>query len=82
MGGRPLAPAKTLHECAIGPEASLDLTLPLLGGKGGFGNLLKHAHVQSKVTNYDACRDLSGRRVRYVEAEKKMKVWRLEQEHT
>jgi hypothetical protein len=51
----------------------------LLGGKGGFGALLRGQGRDGKITdNFDACRDLSGRRIRHVEAEKKMKGWQKE----
>jgi len=50
--------------------------LRLCGGKGGFGALLRGQGRDGKITdNFDACRDLSGRRIRHVEAEKKLKEW-------
>ena len=45
----------------------MNLTLRLLGGKGGFGANLKSAggRMSNKVsTNTDACRDLGGRRLK------------------
>jgi hypothetical protein len=43
----------------------------LLGGKGGFGSLLKRQPaVKKRTNNFDACRDLSGRRLRHVNQEK------------
>eukprot|EP01091_Cochliopodium_minus_P012030 TRINITY_DN3557_c0_g1_i1.p1 TRINITY_DN3557_c0_g1~~TRINITY_DN3557_c0_g1_i1.p1 ORF type:complete len:330 (-),score=119.61 TRINITY_DN3557_c0_g1_i1:6-995(-) len=59
----------------IGP---IHLNLPLKGGKGGFGSLLRGGPKGVKVnrvTNKDACRDLSGRRLRHVEGEKSLKEW-------
>lgn len=51
----------------------------LRGGKGGFGSLLRGSGAaQKKTTNFDACRDMSGRRMRHVNAEKKLKEWRQE----
>jgi len=45
----------------------------VFGGKGGFGSLLRSFGSQiSKNRNQDACRDLSGRRLRNVKAEKRM----------
>uniref|UniRef100_F6QSD6 SDE2-like domain-containing protein n=2 Tax=Ciona intestinalis TaxID=7719 RepID=F6QSD6_CIOIN len=45
----------------------------LLGGKGGFGSMLRALGSQiEKTTNNEACRDLSGRRMRDVNNEKKM----------
>lgn len=55
----------------------------LLGGKGGFGSLLRGAATkagQKKTNNFDACRDMSGRRLRHVNAEKKLEEWRAEAE--
>jgi len=50
-----------------------------LGGKGGFGTLLK---IQSKkagaktTLDFGACRDLNGRRLRHVNDEIKLRKWR------
>ncbi|KAI3988844.1 hypothetical protein MKX01_016415 [Papaver californicum] len=55
----------------------------LLGGKGGFGSLLRGAGTkagQKKTDNFDACRDMSGRRLRHVNAEKKLEEWKAEEE--
>ncbi|CEO99969.1 Replication stress response SDE2 C-terminal [Plasmodiophora brassicae] len=60
----------------------LDLNGRLLGGKGGFGSLLRgsSAKVGQKATsNFTACRDLSGRRVRHVEDEKALAEWKNQQ---
>ncbi|XP_041467794.1 replication stress response regulator SDE2-like isoform X1 [Lytechinus variegatus] len=52
------------------------VTLPLLGGKGGFGAMLRMIGAQiEKTTNREACRDLSGRRMRDVNNEKKLQSW-------
>eukprot|EP00899_Mesostigma_viride_P008299 jgi/Mesvir1/17470/Mv08746-RA.1 len=49
----------------------------LLGGKGGFGSLLRGAGATGKkTTNFDACRDLGGRRLRHVNAEKNLQKWK------
>jgi len=46
----------------------------LLGGKGGFGSLLRAFGKQiTKSTNKEACRDLTGRRIRHVNNEKRLK---------
>lgn len=43
----------------------------VLGGKGGFGSMLRAIGAQiEKTTNREACRDLSGRRMRDVNNEK------------
>jgi hypothetical protein len=59
--------------------ATLQLLLRLRGGKGGFGALLRGQGRDGKITDdFGSCRDLSGRRVRHVEAEKKLKAWEKE----
>lgn len=58
---------------------SVRLLLRLKGGKGGFGSLLRGAATkagQKKTNNFDACRDMSGRRLRHVNAEKRLEEWR------
>ncbi|KAG6420188.1 hypothetical protein SASPL_116708 [Salvia splendens] len=55
----------------------------LRGGKGGFGSLLRGAATkagQKKTNNFDACRDMSGRRLRHVNVEKRLEEWRAEAE--
>nr|KAF6400022.1 SDE2 telomere maintenance-like protein [Molossus molossus] len=48
----------------------------LRGGKGGFGSMLRALGAQiEKTTNREACRDLSGRRLRDVNHEKAMAEW-------
>lgn len=48
----------------------------LVGGKGGFGSMLRAIGAQiEKTTNKEACRDLSGRRLRDINAEKRFKEW-------
>ncbi|KAK1348674.1 Autophagy 6 [Heracleum sosnowskyi] len=63
------------------PINPIALLLRLRGGKGGFGSLLRGAGTiagQKKTSNFDACRDLNGRRLRHVNAEKKMEEWNAE----
>ena len=53
--------------------------LPILGGKGGFGTLLKGLSKQAgakQTTDFGACRDLNGRRLRHVNDELKLQKWR------
>ncbi len=55
----------------------------LRGGKGGFGALLRGSTVKigaKRTDNFSAMRDLSGRRMRHVEAEEKLAEW-LKTEH-
>ncbi|KAL1350372.1 hypothetical protein HN51_014461 [Arachis hypogaea] len=59
------------------------LLLRLKGGKGGFGSLLRGAATkagQKKTNNFDACRDMSGRRLRHVNAEKRLEEWKAAEE--
>ncbi|ODN06214.1 Protein SDE2 [Orchesella cincta] len=57
----------------------------VLGGKGGFGSMLRAIGAQiEKTTNRDACRDLSGRRLRDINEEQRLKKWfskQAEREH-
>jgi hypothetical protein len=50
----------------------------LLGGKGGFGAMLRAAakKAKGKTTDFGACRDLSGRRLRHVNDELIMQKWK------
>ncbi|CAG9863055.1 unnamed protein product [Phyllotreta striolata] len=48
----------------------------ILGGKGGFGSMLRAIGAQiEKTTNREACRDLSGRRLRDINEEQRLKKW-------
>lgn len=48
----------------------------LLGGKGGFGSLLKGQQaVKKKTKNNDACRNLEGKRLRHVNQEQQIKSY-------
>jgi len=52
------------------------LHLRLVGGKGGFGSMLRAIGAQiEKTTNREACRDLSGRRLRDINEEKRVKAY-------
>uniref|UniRef100_A0A8D8RN00 Protein SDE2 homolog n=1 Tax=Cacopsylla melanoneura TaxID=428564 RepID=A0A8D8RN00_9HEMI len=52
----------------------------VLGGKGGFGSMLRAIGAQiEKTTNREACRDLSGRRLRDINEEKRLKTWLSQQ---
>lgn len=55
-------------------NCNVDILIPLLGGKGGFGSLLRAIGAQiEKTTNRDACRDLSGRRLRDIKREDELR---------
>lgn len=48
----------------------------VFGGKGGFGSMLRAIGAQiEKTTNREACRDLSGRRLRDINEEKRLKEY-------
>lgn len=52
----------------------------LCGGKGGFGSMLRAIGAQiEKTTNREACRDLSGRRLRDINEEQRLKNWIAQQ---
>ena len=52
----------------------IQITPKLPGGKGGFGSMLRAIGAQiEKTTNREACRDLSGRRLRDINEEKRFK---------
>ncbi|XP_034534176.1 replication stress response regulator SDE2 isoform X2 [Notolabrus celidotus] len=63
-------------EDPLQPGAVYHLEPRLCGGKGGFGSMLRALGAQiEKTTNREACRDLSGRRLRDVNHEKEMAEW-------
>lgn len=70
---------QTHHPCdtkAVNKHAvvRIDLVQSLLGGKGGFGSLLRSMKPKAKGDeNFDACRDLSGRRLRQVNNEQRLR---------
>lgn len=51
-------------------DSTFDIRLRLVGGKGGFGSQLRaqgnRMSSRKRAGNYEACRDLSGRRLRSV----------------
>ena len=62
---------------AHGLLPSCTVLLRLCGGKGGFGANLRGAGKGGRITNNDdACRDLSGRRMRIANAEAKLQEWK------
>lgn len=66
-----------LITAAEGPR-ELGCLVRVMGGKGGFGAMLRSARGgldAKKTTNFDAMRDLSGRRMRHVNNEQKLKEW-------
>ncbi|XP_042865595.1 replication stress response regulator SDE2-like isoform X1 [Penaeus japonicus] len=58
----------------VSEDETVTATLRLPGGKGGFGSMLRAIGAQiEKTTNREACRDLSGRRLRDINEEKRLK---------
>lgn len=78
-GGRQLQDGCALSAYGVGSDSTVHVVLRLRGGKGGFGALLRGQGRDGKITtNFDACRDLSGRRLRQSNAEKKLQEWKAE----
>jgi hypothetical protein len=62
------------HETLQGDWIHLELSVRQCGGKGGFGSMLRAQGGRmnaQKTTNFEACRDLQGRRIRTVNEAKK-----------
>ena len=71
---------KLLHNIqslkGLASGSTIDINLKLQGGKGGFGSLLRgQAISKRKITNFDASRDLQGRRIRNVKYHQKIMEW-------
>jgi hypothetical protein len=59
---------------------NIQLSGRILGGKGGFGSMLRAQGGRmnaQKTTNFEACRDLQGRRIRTVNDAKKYVLFSL-----
>jgi len=70
------AAAAFLGALASGHFCIVRVLFRLLGGKGGFGALLRGQKGRGKkTTNLDAMRDLSGRRLRHSKAVERIKSW-------
>ncbi|XP_050075501.1 replication stress response regulator SDE2-like [Anopheles maculipalpis] len=67
----------TSLECgSLRPDVPVRIVERLPGGKGGFGSMLRAIGAQiEKTTNREACRDLSGRRLRDINEEKRLKAY-------
>ncbi|XP_067131157.1 splicing regulator SDE2 isoform X1 [Centruroides vittatus] len=64
------------NQCTVANNGIVHISLTLLGGKGGFGSMLRAIGAQiEKTTNREACRDLSGRRLRDINEEQRLKRW-------
>ncbi|CAG8502092.1 16733_t:CDS:2 [Acaulospora colombiana] len=82
LSGKRLADDSQIFEDEQVEFTTLNLNLRLLGGKGGFGSMLRAQGgkmASQKTTNFEACRDLNGRRLRTVNEAKRL-ADHLEQE--
>ncbi|CAF4860093.1 unnamed protein product [Pieris macdunnoughi] len=71
INGKLADPGVVLYESNI-----VRICTRLIGGKGGFGSMLRAIGAQiEKTTNREACRDLSGRRLRDINEEKRLRKW-------
>ena len=76
---RDLADGEAL--CCDAAAPPVRAMLRVLGGKGGFGAMLRLSGRSGvKTTNFDACRDLNGRRLRHVNAEQQLREWESQAE--
>jgi len=65
-----------LELAGSGQPCTVRVVFRLLGGKGGFGSLLRGQKGRGrKTTDLDAMRDLSGRRLRHAKAVERIKEW-------
>ncbi|BAM41031.1 conserved hypothetical protein [Theileria orientalis strain Shintoku] len=61
-------------------EVTIDVLFKVLGGKGGFGKILKsQAKKKSQSSNLDSCRNLQGQRIRTVRLSEQMNRWKEQQ---
>ncbi|CAG8528071.1 5202_t:CDS:1 [Acaulospora morrowiae] len=80
--GKQLTEDDRIFESEHAEFTTLNLKLRLFGGKGGFGSMLRAQGgkmASQKTTNFEACRDLNGRRLRTVNEAKRL-ADHLEQE--
>lgn len=75
-----LSNGKTLNKFNFIQDSVVHVIPKLCGGKGGFGSMLRAIGAQiEKTTNREACRDLSGRRLRDINEEQRLKNWIAQQ---
>lgn len=75
-----LSKGKKLNKSEIVDDGVVYAVPRLCGGKGGFGSMLRAIGAQiEKTTNREACRDLSGRRLRDINQEQRLKNWIAQQ---
>lgn len=67
---------KKCTDDSFSSNGNVHIVFRVYGGKGGFGSMLRAIGAQiEKTTNREACRDLSGRRLRDINEEKRLKTW-------
>ena len=72
----PFAPGARVLRCVAREDVHVHVRhVGCVGGKGGFGSLLRASGRKSEVSNKDACRDLGGRRLRHVNAARTLEQW-------
>ncbi|KRT83712.1 hypothetical protein AMK59_3425, partial [Oryctes borbonicus] len=75
-----LQDGKLISADTVIKRQNISIVLRTCGGKGGFGSMLRAIGAQiEKTTNREACRDLSGRRLRDINEEKRLKKWITQQ---
>ncbi|KAK5964612.1 Telomere Sde2 domain containing protein, partial [Trichostrongylus colubriformis] len=62
------------HVGDLSEDVLFQVHFRVLGGKGGFGSLLRSFRV-NKSTNQLMCRDLNGRRLASIDEEQRLKKW-------
>jgi hypothetical protein len=73
--GKDLQPTTALCDLSEDSTVFLLCSLRLLGGKGGFGSLLRGQKAHKKTTDFSSSRDLNGRRLRHVRQDKMLEEW-------
>ena len=59
---------------SVADPVRVELRGSLKGGKGGFGSLLRSVKPKAQQDdNFEACRDLSGRRLRHINNERRIR---------
>ena len=78
QGGKDLASTSDLQ---LDQTLYVELRGSLKGGKGGFGSLLRSVKPKTQQDdNFEACRDLSGRRLRHINNERRIREFHQRQE--
>lgn len=77
-GGKVSQPRPLIGEGMTLETEKLTPPVLLFREQGGFGSLLRGAGKAGvQTSNFDSCRDLDGRRLRHVNAEKKIHEWKV-----